>query len=170
MLPGLSGEKVLPKIKAVQDIPILVLSAKDSLDSKLELLKGGADDYMTKPFSLEELTARMNILLKNSKSSGNKSILRHHDLVVDEQNFRAEIQGHVLNLTNVELRILTLLLKNPGRVFSKQDIYEYAWDDFYIGSDKTINVHISNIRKKLKAFSEREYIETVWGIGFRLAP
>lgn len=90
-------------------------------------------------------------------------------MVLNSDAFSAAIKGQMLTLTKQEFKILELLLLHPDRVFSKQDIYDYAWDDIYIGEDKTINVHISNIRKKLKAVTDDEYIETVWGIGFRLA-
>ncbi|MDI9490362.1 MAG: response regulator transcription factor [Clostridiaceae bacterium] len=167
MLPGLSGEDLLPKLKAVRDTPIMVLSAKDTLDSKLDLLTNGADDYMTKPFSLEELMARVNILSKRFQTEKPHKLLKYKDLILDQENYTAEVKGHDLNLTVSELKILSLLMQYPDRVFTKQDIYEYAWDEHYVGSDKTINVHISNIRKKLNAFTDVEYIETVWGIGFK---
>lgn len=169
MLPGLSGEEAMVRLKDLQDMPILVLSAKDSLDSKLQLLRGGADDYMTKPFALEELVARLNILINNRFPHTLKTVLRHHDLELDEANFQATIAGQDLGLTRAEFKILSLLLHNPHRVFSKQDIFDQAWDEYYIGGDKTINVHVSNIRKKIKTYTDREYIETVWGVGFRLA-
>ena len=85
------------------------------------------------------------------------------------ETMSVSVHGQALELTRQEFRILELLLSHPDRVFTKQDIYDYAWDDLYMGEDKTINVHISNIRKKLKALSDQEYIETVWGVGFRLA-
>jgi len=158
MLPGLSGEDLLPKLKAVRDTPIMVLSAKDTLDSKLDLLTNGADDYMTKPFSLEELMARVNILSKRFQTEKPHKLLKYKDLILDQENYTAEVKGHDLNLTVSELKILSLLMQYPDRVFTKQDIYEYAWDEHYVGSDKTINVHISNIRKKLNAFTDVEYI------------
>jgi DNA-binding response OmpR family regulator len=168
MLPGLAGEELLPKLKEIHETPIIVLSAKDSLDSKLDLLTGGADDYMTKPFSLDELVARVNILCKRYQQAPLDEKLRHKDLVLDPHHYTASINNHDLNLTRSELNILELLLKHPERVFTKQEIYEYAWDDYYMGSDKTINVHISNIRKKIKEHTDEEYIETVWGIGFKI--
>lgn len=170
MLPGLSGEEVIDHLKNLQDAPVLVLSAKDSLDSKLKLLQGGADDYMTKPFSLKELLARLNILIRSHTPTRPSTRLRHHDLVLDEENFQVMVCGQDLGLTQVEFKILSLLVNHPNRVFTKQDIFDQAWDDYYVGGDKTINVHISNIRKKIKALTDREYVETVWGVGFRLAP
>lgn len=163
MLPGIRGEELLPKLRGKQDIPVIVLSAMDGLDSKLALLESGADDYMTKPFEIAELIARVGAHLR--KHSGKKLCLKN--LILDFESFSAEIEGARIALTRQEFKIMELLLSNPKRVFSKQDIYSYAWDDYYMGEDKTINMHISNIRRKLKAVSEEEYIETVWGIGFK---
>lgn len=170
MLPGRSGESLLPAIKAKQQIPIIVISAKDSLDSKINLLTAGAEDYMTKPFEIQELVARVGVQIRRfSVEEPKAKALRYKEMVLNSDAFSAAIKGQMLTLTKQEFKILELLLLHPDRVFSKQDIYDYAWDDIYIGEDKTINVHISNIRKKLKAVTDDEYIETVWGIGFRLA-
>ena len=169
MLPGLSGEELLPKIKEIQTAPIIILSAKDALDSKLQLLTNGADDYLTKPFSIEELIARVNILAKRQHNLSNSHFCQFKELKLDSKNYTAFLGSYDLNLTTLELRILEILIKNPNRVFSKQDLYNLVWDDYYIGGDKTINVHISNIRKKIKRYTDEEYIETVWGIGFKLS-
>ena len=118
----------------------------------------------------QEFLARVGVQLRRAGGSESRpKALRHHDLVLNESTYTAAVSGTELPLTRQEFKILELLLSHPDQVFSKQDIYDYAWDDMYIGEDKTINVHISNIRKKLKAVSDREYIETVWGIGFKLA-
>ncbi len=171
MLPGMAGEDVLVKIKEKKDVPVIVLSAKDTLDSKIALLTCGAEDYMTKPFEIEELVARVGVQLRRlagkEKQKGNN--LTYKELVLDEEMYTASVRESELSLTRQEYKILELFLLNPNRVFSKQDIYDYAWNEVYLGEDKTINVHISNIRKKIKAVTEEEYIETVWGIGFKLA-
>lgn len=171
MLPGMNGEMLLPKIKEKQQIPVIIVSAKDSLDSKVNLLTLGAEDYMTKPFEIQELVARVGAQIRrfSDKEGQPKQMLRYKDLVLDQDSFSAFVNETEIVLTKQEFKILELLLTYPNRVYSKQDIYDYAWDGIYIGEDKTINVHISNIRKKLKAVSPEEYIETVWGIGFRLA-
>ena len=171
MLPGMNGEMLLPKIKEKQQIPVIIVSAKDSLDSKVNLLTLGAEDYMTKPFEIQELVARVGVQIRrfSDKEGQPKQMLRYKDLVLDQDSFSAFVNETEIVLTKQEFKILELLLTYPNRVYSKQDIYDYAWDGIYIGEDKTINVHISNIRKKLKAVSPEEYIETVWGIGFRLA-
>lgn len=169
MMPGMSGEELLPKLREKQNIPVIILTAKDGLDSKLSLFNAGAEDYMTKPFEVAELIARIGVRLKKASSAreggGKKLVLK--DLTLDPEGFCGEIGGEKISLTKQEFKILELLLSNPQRVFSKQDIYTYAWEDYYMGEDKTVNMHISNIRKKLKAVSAEEYIETVWGIGFK---
>ena len=170
MLPGLSGENLLPKLKEKQSIPVIVVSAKDGLDSKINMLTSAAEDYITKPFEIQELIARVGVQIRRfTGSEETPKQLQYKDLVLNKVSFTASVNGEEIVLTKQEFKILELLLSYPNKVFSKQDIYDYAWNDIYIGEDKTINVHISNIRKKLKAVSSEEYIETVWGIGFRLA-
>ena len=170
MLPGLNGEKLLHRLKEKQDIPVIVVSAKDSIDSKVELLTSGAEDYLTKPFDIQELIARVGVQIRRfAKGTKEESrVLSYQELKLNRDSYTASVREMPLELTRQEFKILELLLLHPGKVFSKQDIYDYAWDDIYLGEDKTINVHISNIRKKLKAVTDEEYIETVWGIGFRL--
>lgn len=170
MLPGMTGEAVLPKLKEKLHAPVIVISAKDGLDSKVALLTAGAEDYLTKPFELQELLARVAVQLRRfGGGKPQKRLLTYKEMELCESTFTVRVKGQELTLTKQEFKILELLLSHPDRVYSKQDIYDYAWDDVYIGEDKTINVHISNIRKKIKAVTEEEYIETVWGIGFRLA-
>ena len=170
MLPGMNGEQLLPELKKLLSAPVIVISAKDSLDSKIELLQAGADDYLTKPFELPELVARVGVQLRRTGESSAVAVhLSHKSLTLDTQQMSATIGNAELSFTRQEYRILELLMKNPTRVFSKQDIYDYAWEGVYIGEDKTINMHISNIRKKIKAISDEDYIDTVWGVGFRLA-
>ncbi len=170
MLPGMDGEQVLAEIKQIYDIPVIVMSAKDSIDTKINLLDAGADDYITKPFDIKELVARTGALLRrfSNNTQDRSETVNYKELELDRDGFAIRINGTALDLTKHEYKILELLLLNPDKVFSKQEIYDYAWEDLYIGEDKTINVHISNIRKKLKAFTDTEYIDTVWGIGFRL--
>ena len=194
MLPGKNGEELLSQINEIQSVPVIVVSAKDSLDSKVNLLNAGAEDYLTKPFDIQELIARVGVQIRRFSNAenfntGNLSYtntspgagssdnawnresmpLSYKDLVLDPDAYTVSLSGREVSVTKQEFKILELFLSYPGKVFSKQEIYDYAWEDYYIGEDKTINVHISNIRKKLKACSQEEYIETVWGIGFRLA-
>lgn len=172
MLPGMTGEEVLESIREKGDIPVIVLTAKDSLGEKVNLLTAGADDYITKPFEVEEVLARVQVQLRHAaKDMEEEPILSYKNMVLDKLHFQVQVDGkELLKITRQEFAILELLLKNPKRVFSKEDIFEYAWEEAYMGETKTLDVHISNIRKKIKAVTQEEYIETVWGIGYRLHP
>lgn len=173
MLPGLCGDELFPKMKAMKDVPVIVVSAKDEMDTKVQMLTSGAEDYITKPFELPELIARVAVQIRRSSNSKEEetggSRLTYKELVLDEPSFTVLVNDNEVQLTKREFQILALLVAHPKRVFTKQDIYDCAWNEIYIGEDKTINVHISNIRKKLKEFTDTEFIETVWGIGYKLA-
>ena len=171
MLPGISGEAVLEEIRKKGNLPVIVLTAKDSLDEKVEVLTSGADDYITKPFEIREVLARVQVQLrrKEEKETGIERDLSFKDMVLNRDTFQVRIDGRILSkITKQEFAILELLLRNPKQVFSKEDIFEYAWDEPYMGETKPLDVHISNIRKKIKQVTSDEYIETVWGIGYRL--
>ena len=171
MLPGITGEQVLEEIRKRGNIPVIVLTAKDGLDEKVEVLTGGADDYITKPFEIREVLARIQVQLRRieKKAAEEEHNLSFRELVLNKDTFQVSIGGKILpRITKQEFAILELLLRNPKQVFSKEDIFEYAWDEPYMGETKTLDVHISNIRKKIKAATSEEYIETVWGIGYRL--
>lgn len=171
MLPGISGEELLAQIRQGSSLPVIVLTAKDSLDDKIDLLTKGADDYMTKPFEMKEMLARVQVQLRHRLKIPEQEILSHKQLKLNKSGFQVTIDGKELpKITKQEFAILELLLKHPKQVFSKEDIFEYAWEEAYMGETKTLDVHISNIRKKIRAITQEEYIETVWGIGYRLAP
>ena len=174
MLPGISGEEVLKEIRQRGKTPVIVLTAKDTIEDKVEFLRSGADDYVTKPFDIKEVAARVEVQIRRmggeTKDKAPKE-LQYQGLVLDKEGFRVIVEGRELaKITKQEFAILELLLKHPKKVFSKEEIFEYAWDEPYMGETKTLDVHISNIRKKIKEVSEKEYIETVWGIGYRLHP
>ena len=189
MLPGASGEEVLKEIRKQGRLPVIVLTAKDSIDDKIGVLTDGADDYITKPFEIREVLARIQVQLRHieaetkSETEAETEVktkaaiqegqgsgrLEFRDMVLIRSTFEVSIGGRVLpKTTKQEFAILELLLKNPKQVFSKEDIFEYAWDEPYMGETKTLDVHISNIRKKIKTVTPDEYIETIWGIGYRL--
>lgn len=169
MLPGMKGEEFLKKIKPRVKTPVIVVSAVEDTDRKVELFKLGAEDYITKPFNIKELVARVAVQIRRSGAAEEEEVLEHKSLSLNRGTYEVKIKEKELNLTRQEFKILELLLSHPNKVFSKQDIYEYAWDEYYVGEDKTINVHISNIRNKLKKLSNEEYIDTIWGIGFKLS-
>ena len=171
MLPGISGEELLSFIRSDSDIPVIVLTAKDELDDKISVLIGGADDYITKPFEIPEVLARIQVQLRHAVKEKESDRLTYRDMVLDKTTRHVMIGGSPLpKITKQEFAILELLIRHPKQVYSKEDIFEYAWEEPYIGETKTLDVHISNIRKKIKAVSSDEYIETVWGIGYRLHP
>lgn len=169
MLPGRSGNSIIEEIKPKIETPIIVVSAKDELDTKVGLLLSGADDYITKPFEIDELLARVAVQIRKRTSEGKNICYEYKDLVLNTEEHSVTIAGQAVVFTRQEFKILELLVTHPKWVFSKKEVYDYAWDDIYIGEDRTINVHISNIRQKIKLLSKEEYIETVWGVGFRLA-
>ena len=170
MLPGMSGEGVLKEIRAGKNVPVIIVSAKDELDTRVDLLVMGADDYLTKPFELKELEARVMVCLRRGKKENeeDEDIMVYEEIILDKNTHEVRINDNPISLTRQEFKILELLISSPKKVFTKQEIYDYAWDDYYEGVDKTINVHISNIRSKIKKYTEKDYIETVWGIGFKI--
>ena len=169
MLPGVSGEKVLDKIKEKMDIPIIILSAKSEIDSKVDLIKRGADDYITKPFDNKELLVRIEAVMRRSKPSKMRKKYGYKDIVLDTSSYSVKVAGVEVSFTKYEYLILKLLMSEPGRIFTKNNIYESIWNEEFFGEENAINVHISNIRKKLSEINKNEqYIETVRGIGFRL--
>lgn len=169
MLPGKKGEDVLKEIREFTRIPVIVVSAKDELDSKVDLLTLGADDYITKPFQIKELVARVLVQLRRNGDKQDEEILYHKELRFNRNCHSVTLCGSELTLTKQEFSIFELLLSHPNRVFRKQEMYEYAWEEYFFGEDKTLNVHISNMRNKMKSITAEPYIETVWGIGFKLA-
>lgn len=174
MMPGMTGEELTRRIREVSQIPVIIVSAKSHVDSKVNLLTSGADDFIGKPFELKELIARVDVQLRKSANPGQDAAsseakaISFMDLELDPETYSVTVKGSDIGLTRQEFKIMELFLKFPGKVFSKREIYEYAWNDVYIGEDKTINVHISNIRTKIKKLTEDEYIDTIWGVGFRL--
>lgn len=171
MLPGISGEEVLKEIRKKGSTPVIVLTARDTIDDKVEYLRSGADDYITKPFNIQEVLARVLVQIRRNEGAREEENLCYQGMELDKTNFCVRIEGTELSkITKQEFSILELLLRHPKKVFSKEEIFEYAWEEAYMGETKTLDVHISNIRKKIKEVTKKEYIETVWGIGYRLHP
>ncbi len=171
MLPGLSGEELLQKAKVLQTgLIVIALSAKDDTDTKISLLRNGADDYMTKPFDTGELLARIEAALRriSKRSPGQISMLSFRDLTLNTETYEVTLLGTALSLTKHEYLILELLMSNPNKVFTKNNIFESVWNAEFLGEDNAVNVHISNIRQKFARLTEESYIQTVWGIGFKM--
>ena len=169
MLPGLSGSELIAEVRKTSRVPAIVLSARTELSGKVELLGSGADDYMTKPCQLEELWARILVQLRHASAAPSGELLRYRDWVLNLEEMTLTAAGQPVNLTAHEFKIVELLVSRPKRVFTKQQIYEAVWQEGYAIEDKTITVHISNIRAKLRPSGTDGYIQTVWGIGFKLA-
>lgn len=172
MLPGMDGEAVLEKIREQGPTPVIIISAKNEKETKINTLRSGADDYITKPFDIEEVSARIDSLLrryKQVKSRGQNQVLKHKDICLDLESKIVTVKGSEVVLTAREYEILLLLIQSPNKVFTKANIFQSIWNDDFLGDDNTVSVHISHIRNKLaKINPEEEYIETIWGMGYRL--
>ena len=172
MLPFQSGDMVLTKIREFTDIPVIVVSAKSDTRSKIDLIRMGADDYLTKPFDLDELLVRVEAVLRryDAKSAQDEvKLLTCKNLTLDVTAGTVTVCGSVMSLTSKEFSILELMLQSPQKLWSKANLFESVWGESYISDDKTVKVHMSNIRQKLKKLDpDNEYIETVWGMGYRL--
>ncbi len=173
MLPFQSGDMVLQKVREFSDVPIIIVSAKSMVQSKIDAIRMGADDYITKPFDLDELLVRIEAVLRRSGSKNiieEKSSLSYKKLTLDRVNNIAAVDGTPLVLTSKEYAILELMLSNPKKLFSKSNLFESVWNEPYFKEDTTVKVHISNIRNKIKKLDDsQEYIDTVWGMGYKLA-
>jgi len=165
MLPGLSGEELLPQIK---DIPVIVVSAKTDVTDKVELLLGGAVDYITKPFDMKELLARILVQLRKNEKSADKSLLTYREITLDTEKHTISANGKEKKLTRTEFAILKLLIRNPEQVVAKLTILDRISLDTPDCTEDSLKSHVYNLRKKLKALTGREYISSVWGIGFML--
>ena len=170
MLPYRSGDIILSDVRKKFTIPVIIISAKETTQNKIDLLRLGADDYITKPFDMEEVLARIESNLRRVQFQNSQTeCLQHNNLTLDLEKNTAFLNGIELSLTAKEFGILELLMKYPDKVFSKSNLFQSVWDTEYIAEDNTLNVHISNLRNKLKAIcSDTEFIDTVWGIGYRL--
>lgn len=172
MLPGMTGEEVLAKIASRGTIPVIIISAKDEQSTKITNLRSGADDFISKPFDVEEVSARIDSLLRRYKYSNKAPMqkeLNHKDIQMDLEAKSVQVNGTKLSLTAREYAILVLLMKSPKKVFSKSNVFESVWQETFHGDDNIVNVHMSNLRNKLsKANPNEEYIETIWGMGYRL--
>ena len=200
MLPGLTGEEVIERLRKVSNIPVIVLSAKGAMEDKVEVLNLGADDYITKTFENEEIIARVNSQLRRYTKLGASNDIKNDTLMnCDDKSFsditnsnmsdsnmsdtnsdviyknihiqsagrEVFIKGEQVSFTAHEFDIMLLLFSNPSKVYSREMLYQSVWKNGYYGEDNTVNVHVSNIRKKIAEHDTEEYIKTVWGIGFK---
>lgn len=165
MLPGLNGEEIIRKIK---NIPIIVISAKISPEDKVNVLLSGANDYITKPFNKEELLARIAVQLRINENKNINKELKYKDMFLNEENHTLYINDEQIYLTKTEYAILKQLLLNPKQVITKTRLIELINIDTLDGDENSLKVHISNIRRKIRNVTEDEYIESVWGIGYKM--
>lgn len=179
MLPGAPGEELVGLIRARDaTTPVIVISARTSAADKVDLLRLGADDYLTKPFDLDELAARVEVQLRHREggTAGPGPALRWKRWTLDPDARTLTVapgedgeRGGQVPLTKIEFNILEALVRRPNRVFSKPELFGLAWGEPFAGDDSTVAVHVSNIRSKLRETGTDGYVQTVWGMGFKLA-
>jgi two-component system, OmpR family, alkaline phosphatase synthesis response regulator PhoP len=172
MLPKIDGLDVCRTLRAETDTPIIMLTAKTTEEDKLIGLDLGADDYVTKPFSPRELMARLRAVLRRSveEKKGSPTCLECGDLVVDFMRRQVSLQGEIIHLTPKEFRLLEILIRQPGRVFSRLDLLEGAFGYDYGGLERTVDVHIMNLRKKIEPNPDQpRYVQTAYGMGYKFA-
>ncbi len=168
MLPGKTGEEIIREIKKRSNLPVIVMSAIDAMDKKLNLFALGADDYVTKPFNNDELLARIKVHLKKANKEESK-ILSYKDIILDLNTYQVTCNKQEISLPKHEFLLLKALMENKNQVLTKSNLFSIVWDTSESADDNTLNVHISKLRNKLKECNpNEEYIETIWSIGYRL--
>lgn len=173
MLPDMSGMEVIKAIRRISTVPIIIITARDNDTDKSMGLNLGADDYVVKPFSLIELTARIRANIRRVArydSEPGEEFIRIRDLEINVSKHTVTVSGGYLELTPIEFEILCLLAANPGQAFSKERLYSLVWKEPYFGNENVLNTHINRLRSKLKEASESDtaYIKTLWGIGYKM--
>lgn len=171
MLPFQSGDVVIGKVREFSDVPIIVVSAKSTVQAKIDIIRLGADDYITKPFDLDEIIVRIEAVLRRctANKQTQSDTLTFGNIVLDRSKKSVTVDGNELALTSKEYTILELMMQNPDKLFSKANIFESVWGEPYFNDDNSVKVHMSNLRSKIKKYSpDNDYIETVWGMGYKL--
>ncbi|MEG1004149.1 response regulator transcription factor [Clostridium sp.] len=173
MLPGKAGDELVSIIREKKNMPIIIISAKEEVGLKAKLLRAGADDFISKPFDLDEVLARIvangRRYIEFSNNNEEINIIKYKEITINKETREVFINSTAINLTVREFDILELLIKHPTKVFSKANLFKSVWKDEYFGDDNTITVHISNLRNKIiKAGAKLEYIKTIWGIGYKM--
>lgn len=165
MLPGITGESVLKQIRQQADTPVLVLTALQDKAHIVALLNAGANDYLTKPFDLDELQARIRVQLRTQAPP---TTLAVGELQLDAVTHAVTVGGRAVDLPKKEFALLALLMRHPHQVFEKAQLYQQVWQAPYLDGENTLNVHLSHLRARLNAVADQQYVTTVWGIGVRL--
>ncbi|MBR4733141.1 MAG: response regulator transcription factor [Lachnospiraceae bacterium] len=169
MLPKKNGEEILAELRKVKNTPAIILSAKNEVVNRVELLRLGADDYVSKPFDVDEVILRIGAVLRRTGDAKPATELKYKDMRLDKESKRVYLGENELTCTTMEYSILELMLNNPNKVFSKRNLFESITGDEYLSEDNTMNVHVSNLRKKIAKITEEPYIDTVYGMGYRLS-
>lgn len=174
MIPKISGIEVMGRIRESSIVPIIIISAKDTDSDKTLGLGLGADDYITKPFSVTEVLARIKANIRRSTqyakgAPSQETVLKKGCLVMNLNDYSVTKNSNKIELTSKEFEILKLLLQNPSKVYTKEQMYSLVWNDAYLGDENAVNVHISRLRNKIEDNPRKpQYIITVWGIGYKL--
>lgn len=168
MLPGLSGEDLIEAIRDKKTTPIIVITAKSDMSVLVDVFARGANDYIAKPFHIQEVLARVAKQLVSQPHVSEPKLLIYQDISLDPITFEVVVSGKKMECTSKEFELLKCFVSEPQRVFTKALLYESVWKETFYGDDNTISVHISRLRAKLKELSGHEYIQTIWGIGFKL--
>lgn len=169
MLPKKSGEELLGELRKTKQTPAIVLSAKNEVINRIELLRLGADDYISKPFDVDEVILRIEAVLRRTGGITAPSLLEYKKMKLDKDSKRVLIGESEITCTVMEFSILELMLENPNKVFSKRNLFESVTGEDYMSDDNTMNVHMSNLRKKIAKVTDEPYIDTVYGMGYRLS-
>ena len=187
MLPGFSGDELLPKVRSITDIPVIVISAVSALDSRMTMMRAGADDYIIKPFELPDVLVRIEAVARRYQiqlrldapgtDPGRNGMpanltpdrtLRYGNIILNKDTSSVTVKDEEVCLTAREYQILDLLLENPKKLFSKANLFTSIWNEEYFPEDQSLKVHMSNLRSKHRKKDDFDYIETVWGMGYRL--
>lgn len=170
MLPGKQGDQVLKELRLKNNVPIIIMSALGDKKKISEFLLNGANDYVTKPFDLDELSARIAVQLRNSNTTESKySQLSFKQITLNSSDFSLNNKEEKIILGRIEFEIIYLLMSHPEKIFTKEHLYEVVWKESYLAGDNTINTHLSNLRKKIAQLDPKNnYIETLWGLGVRM--
>ena len=169
MLPMKSGEEILRSLREVKKTPVIVLSAKSDVHNRIELLRLGADDFICKPFDIDEVILRIEAVLRRVDDRKDPDQLTYKDMRIDKDAKRVYIGENELVCTAMEYSILELMLGNPNKIFSKRNLFESVTGEDYMSEENTMNVHMSNLRKKIAKLTDEAYIDTVYGMGYRLS-
>lgn len=170
MMPKMDGWETLRKIREISDVPIIMLTAKGTVQDKVIGLSGGADDYLVKPFDGAELIVRVQALLRRANlNNKEEKVLKYRGIVIDSGARVVKHQDETINLTQTEFDLLESLIQNKGNVLTREQLVEIVWGLEFQGEDRTVDSHIKNLREKLKsAGMDKSFIKTVWGIGYKV--